>query len=101
MSTKLDDPRLTKRPNSKPVRRWRPTEMAAFEARSPLGTKQRTAYELMLNVGTARVDVHMMTWAQTDADGVQYTRRGAASDVRSSSWTTIGRTDLAKPNLSV
>jgi hypothetical protein len=76
------DPSLgIKRPKSKPVRRWRDSEMAAFEARWPLGTKQRTAYELMLNVGTARVDVHMMTWSQIDTEGVQYTRRKSGEHV--------------------
>ena len=76
------DPSLgIKRPKSKPVRRWRDSEMAAFEARWPLGTKQRTAYELMLNVGTARVDVHMMTWSQIDTEGVQYTRSKSGEHV--------------------
>jgi integrase len=63
-----------KRPKSKPIRRWTEAELSAFEARWPVGTKQRVAYELMLNVGTARVDVHCMTWTQVDAGGVQYTR---------------------------
>jgi enterobacteria phage integrase len=70
-----------KRPKSKPVRRWHPSEMASFEARWPLGTKQRTAYELMRNVGTARVDVHKMTWTQIDADAVQYTRSKSGEHV--------------------
>ena len=72
-----------KRPKSKPVRAWTDAEMEAFERRWPLGTKQRTAYELMLNVGTARVDVHRMTWTQVDAGGVEYTRNktGVAVDI--------------------
>jgi enterobacteria phage integrase len=50
--------------------------MVAFEGRWILGTKQRTAYELMLNAGTARMDVHRITWAQIDRDGndIGYTR---------------------------
>jgi integrase len=72
-----------KRPKSKPVRAWTDSEMEAFERRWPLGSKQRTAYELMLNVGTARVDVHRMTWTQVDAGGVEYTRNktGVAVDI--------------------
>jgi|GEM_PF-2505000 len=35
--------------------------MAAFEKRWPIGTKQRTAYALMLNVGSARIDTHLST----------------------------------------
>jgi integrase len=63
-----------KRPKTKEIRAWTDAELAAFEARWPIGTKQRTAYELMRNVGTARVDVHAITWAQIDADGVNYKR---------------------------
>lgn len=63
-----------KRPKTKEIRAWTDAEMAAFEKRWPVGTKQRTAYALMLNVGTARVDVHKMTWTQVDGDGVAYTR---------------------------
>ena len=63
-----------KRPKTKEIRAWTDAEMAAFEKRWPIGTKQRTAYALMLNVGTARVDVHKMTWTQVDTDGVAYTR---------------------------
>ena len=29
----------------------------------------------MLNVGAARVDVHLMTWTQIDLDGIGYTRQ--------------------------
>jgi enterobacteria phage integrase len=56
-----------KRPKTKVIRAWTDAELASFERRWPSGTKQRTAYALMLNVGTARVDVHRMTWAQIDA----------------------------------
>jgi enterobacteria phage integrase len=45
--------------------------------RSPISTrtpsKQRTAYALMLNMGTARVDTHLLTWHQVD-DGACYCR---------------------------
>jgi integrase len=63
-----------KRPKTKEIRAWTDAEMAAFERRWPVGTKQRTAYALMLNAGTARVDVHRITWAQIDAESVGYTR---------------------------
>jgi integrase len=71
---KFDPSAGIKRPKSKPIRAWTDSEMAAYEGRWPLGTKQRTAYALMLGVGTARVDVHQMTWTQVDASGVGYTR---------------------------
>jgi integrase len=63
-----------KRPKTKEIRPWTSGEKAAFEKRWPIGTKQRTAYELMNHVGTARSDVHAITWAQVDSDGVSYAR---------------------------
>ena len=68
------DPSLgIKRPKTKEVRAWTDAELAAFERRWPIGTKQRTAYALMLNVGAARVDTHLLTWHQVD-EGVCYRR---------------------------
>src|SRR5438067_2176054 len=64
-----------KRPKTKVIRAWTDAELASFERRWPSGTNQRTAYALMLNVGTARVDVHRMTWAQIDIDGIEYKRQ--------------------------
>ncbi|WP_370094686.1 LysR family transcriptional regulator [Bradyrhizobium yuanmingense] len=64
-----------KRGKSKEIRAWTDAELAAFEKRWPFGTKQRAAYELMLNVGTARVDTHLTTWIQADAEDFEYTRR--------------------------
>lgn len=64
-----------KRGKTKEIRAWKDSEMAAFEKRWPIGTKQRAAYELMLNVGTARVDVHLTTWTQTDDEAFEYTRK--------------------------
>jgi hypothetical protein len=56
--------------------------MSAYEHRWPIGTKQRTAYALMLNMGTARVDTHLLTWKQVD-NGACYRRHktGAAVDM--------------------
>jgi integrase len=62
-----------KRPKSREIRAWTDRELAAFERRWPIGTKQRTAYALMLNMGTARVDTHLLTWTQVD-DGAAYRR---------------------------
>lgn len=71
----LDPSEGIKRGKSKEIRAWTDGEMKVFEDRWPYGTKQRAAYELMLNVGTARVDTHLTTWAQADADDFEYTRR--------------------------
>ena len=82
-----------KRPKSRRIRAWTDSEMAAYEQRWPLGTKQRTAYALMLGVGTARVDVHRMTWTQVDFAGVGYTRNksGVAVDIGLDTGAAPGR----------
>nr|WP_244422831.1 tyrosine-type recombinase/integrase [Bradyrhizobium sp. ORS 278] len=64
-----------KRGKSKEIRGWTDNELAAFEARWPFGTRQRAAYEMMLNVGTARADTHLTTWTQADNEVFEYTRR--------------------------
>jgi enterobacteria phage integrase len=71
-----------KRPKGKEIRAWTDAELLAFERRWPIGTKQRTAYALMLNMGTARVDTHLLTWNQVD-DGACYRRHktGVAVDM--------------------
>jgi enterobacteria phage integrase len=57
-----------KRGKTKEIRAWTDGEMSSFEKHWKNGTKQRAAYELMLNVGTARVDTHLTTWVQADAE---------------------------------
>jgi enterobacteria phage integrase len=71
---KVDPTVGIKRPKTKEIRPWTDGEKAAFVNRWAIGTKQRTAYELMNHVGTARSDVHAITWAQVDSDGVRYRR---------------------------
>jgi enterobacteria phage integrase len=76
------DPSLgIKRPKGGEIRAWTDAEMAAFEKRWPIGTKQRTAYALMLNMGTARADTHLLTWKQVDNGEASYTRKKTNIDV--------------------
>jgi len=72
-----------KRPKSGAIRSWTDAETAAFESYWPPGSKERTAYSLMLYVGAARADVHRMTWRQIDeaTSGVIYTRSKTGVDV--------------------
>jgi integrase len=100
-----------KRSRTKEIRAWTDAELAAFEKRWPLGTKQRTAYALMLHVGAARVDVHGITWAQFDGERIEYTRSKtgvavyglmqpglrAALDATTKSHVTILNTEFGKP----
>lgn len=62
------DPSLgIKRPKTKEIRAWTEGEIAQFERRWPIGTKQRLAFALMLYTGQRRSDAHRMRW--TDIDG--------------------------------
>jgi integrase len=63
-----------KRPKGGEIRSWTDDELARYEARWPIGTKQRTAYAIMLYVGTARVDAHAITWPQFDEAAIRYAR---------------------------
>ncbi|WP_395698727.1 tyrosine-type recombinase/integrase [Methylocella sp.] len=57
------DPTLgLKRPKIGEIRAWTDEEIARFEARWPVGTKQRLAFALMLFTGQRRSDVHRMSW---------------------------------------
>lgn len=100
-----------KRAKTKEVRAWTDAEMTAFEKRWPVGTKQRVAYELMLNAGRARADVHRATWTQVDDDGFEYARQKtgisvavalanslrAALEAMPRSHVTIINTEYGKP----
>ena len=44
------------------VRSWTDDEIRQYENRWQIGTKQRTAFALMLYTGQRRSDVHRMTW---------------------------------------
>jgi enterobacteria phage integrase len=59
-----NDPSLgIKRPKTNEVRSWTDAEIAKFEQRWPVGSRQRLAFALMLFTGQRRSDVHRMTWA--------------------------------------
>lgn len=63
------DPSLgIKRPKGGEIRSWTDAEIAQFEGRWSIGTKQRTAFALMLYTGQRRSDVHRMTWRDIDGD---------------------------------
>jgi enterobacteria phage integrase len=84
----FDPSRGIKRPKTKEFRAWSDRELAVFERRWPVGTKQRTAYALMRYLGTARADVHKITWSQFDLT------KGAVGYVRSKTGVRI-ETDVS------
>lgn len=66
------DPSLgIKRPRTKEVRSWTEAELAQYEARWPIGTKQRLAFALMLYTGQRRSDVHRMTWGDVNGSNIR------------------------------
>lgn len=66
------------RPKGNEIRAWHDHELDAFEARWPLGTKQRTAYAIHLYMGTARVDTHLITWPQVEKSYYERSKTGVA-----------------------
>ena len=52
-----------RRPKIGEVRSWTEEELATFEERWPIGTRERLAFALHLFTGQRRSDVHRMTWA--------------------------------------
>jgi enterobacteria phage integrase len=85
------------RPKTKEIRAWADDEIRRFEAHWPVGTKQRTAYALMLYLGAARTDVHLMTWTQIDADTAGYIRRKTGVSVEIGIHTELERALAAAP----
>ena len=63
------DPSLgIRRPKIKRIRSWTDDEIKSYRDRWPLGTKQRTAFELFLNTGQRRSDVVRMAWSHITAE---------------------------------
>jgi integrase len=70
------DPSLgIKRPKTREIRSWTDDEIARFERRWPIGTRERLAFALMLYLGQRRSDVHRMTWAATTATTITLTQQ--------------------------
>jgi enterobacteria phage integrase len=66
------DPSLgIKRPKTNEIRSWTESEIEAFEAKWPAGTKQRLAFALLLYTGQRRSDVRRMTWADVTENKIR------------------------------
>jgi enterobacteria phage integrase len=59
------------RPALKEIRAWTEAEINQFEARWPIGSRERLAFALMLYTGQRRSDVHRMTWADLTTEGIR------------------------------
>lgn len=53
---------------------WTEAEIAAFEARHPIGSRERLAFALLLYTGQRGSDVHRMTWADIAGDTIRVTQ---------------------------
>ena len=85
-----------KRPKTEEIRSWSEGEIAQYEARWPIGTKQRLAFALMLFTGQRRSDVHRMTWADIAGSTIrvvqQKTRAKLAIALHGDLRTVLGST---------
>jgi integrase len=59
-----------KRPKTNEIYTWTEEEIAQFERRWPIGTKQRLAFALMLYTGQRRSDAHRMRWSDIGGDSI-------------------------------
>ena len=66
------DPSLgIRRPKTQEVRSWTDQEIDTFEARWPVGSKQRLAFGLHLFTGQRGSDVHRMTWGDVSGASIR------------------------------
>jgi integrase len=69
------------RPKLGEIRSWTDAELEQFEERWPIGTKQRTAFALLLYFGQRRSDVHRMTWSDITPDGIRVKQQKTGADL--------------------
>jgi integrase len=65
------------------IHTWTEAQISQFETHWSLGSKQRLAFALHLYTGQRRSDVHRMTWADYDGEGILVTQQktGAKLDI--------------------
>jgi enterobacteria phage integrase len=90
-----------KTPKLDEIRAWTDDELAAFEKTWAIGTKQRLAYSLLLYVGAARVDVHLMTWRQLENRTAEYRRSKTGVPVIVDIHTELEKVLAATPKTNV
>jgi integrase len=68
---RADDPTLRIRPFAGGEHHtWTDDEIAAFAARWPIGTRERTAFEMLLHTGQRIDDVRTMAWGHLEGAGI-------------------------------
>lgn len=80
---------------------WTDDELAAYESRWPLGTMQRTAYDLALYTGQRRADVARMTWADIERQVIRVVQSKTDAKLAIPIHTNLARTLKAWPRKHV
>lgn len=79
----LSDPsKGIKRPKISEIRSWTDEEITQFEARWPIGTKQRLGFALELFTAQRRSDVHRMTWADVQGSFIRVVQQKTGSKLK-------------------
>jgi enterobacteria phage integrase len=94
-----------KRPKTQEIRSWTDAEIAAFQNRWPIGSKQRLAFELMLHTGQRRSDVHRMTWVDVSETTIrvvqQKTRRKLVIPLHRSLREVLGLAERNRKHVTI
>ena len=72
---KADPSTTIKRPKTQRIRSWAEDEISAYREHWPVGSKQRTAFELFLNLGQRRSDVVRMAWSHIEGRKIRVTQQ--------------------------
>ena len=75
----FDPSKGIKRPKTGSIRSWTEDEIAKFEARWPIGSRERLGFALMLFTGQRRSDAHRMTWADATAWAIKVVQQKTGS----------------------
>lgn len=90
---------------SNPFHTWDEAEIAAYEARWPIGTRERLAFALLLYTGQRGSDVHRMTWGDITGDSIrvvqQKTRAKLILPLHPELAAVLGETGMDRPAILV
>jgi integrase len=90
-----------KRPKIGNIRSWTDAEIEKFEARWPVGTKERLAYSLFLYTGQRISDIHRMTWANIARSTIAVTQQKTGTKLEVPLHVELRRVLLAAPRKHV
>ena len=83
------------------IHTWTEAQISQFESHWPVGTKQRLAFALHLYTGQRRSDVHRMTWADYDGEGILVTQQKTEPSSISRSTPSLNPSWIPRLNLGI